>query len=393
MAAWITKEWRDDAGKLKREKTHEELKGVRLNDRFVVEWTPSGKPRKRQKIEGYGRPAKALAIELCQQIRAQLTLGTYGDKRQATWSDFRDSFEKRHLAPMHAPSAKVIGRSLDLFERLESPQLVADVDAERVAGYLAKLRQEPGRKPGSKMRVETIRKHGACLKLALKLAVEWGYLDAAPIVKLPKAPKEKPQPMPLETFAKIYAACDSARHPKDCGIPAPDWWRALLVLLSTTGLRIAEALELTWADVNLDDGIAMLAGADTKGRRYATIYLLPTAIEHLSKIRQLSRPEVFPWNGSERLLWESFWAIQRAAGVSRPTKDAAQDAEAFWGFHSVRKQFLTVNASRLSSAELMAVARHSSIATTLKYYVDAESGAKAAAGRLHVPELPEVQRA
>lgn len=392
--AWISKEWRDSNGKLRRKKADEFLTGVRMRDTFIVEWTFNGR-RKRQKIGGCGKPAMALAIALCHKIRAELTLDQYVDpdkppeKTERTWTEFRQSLEEKHLAPMHKPSAAVFRGSLDLFERLINPTVVSAIDAECIAGYLAKLREQPGRKAGSKMGVQTIRKHAAILKVALGYAHEWKYRGDMPVVKLPKAPEDDPVPMPLEIFKKVYAAANAAIYPKQYSdITAAEWWRAALVLAATTGARLGELLALEWACVDLENGLATIDAQKTKAKRTATLHLVPLAIQHLMRIRQMHEPEVLPWDRSPRKLWDEFERIQRAAGVTRPAKESGAPDE-FWGFHSLRKLFLSANASRLSSHELMVFARHRDIKTTMDHYVQRQGLAREAMGRLWVPELPE----
>ena len=71
----------------------------------------------------------------------------------------------------------------------------------------------------------------------------------------------------------------------------------LLRILMFTGLRLREALTLTWEDVNLQDGFIRVR--DTKNRRMHTIPVSKTVLEILRRRHKLGRPYVLTWESGE----------------------------------------------------------------------------------------------
>ena len=149
----------------------------------------------------------------------------------------------------------------------------SDVDA-----YLARKRLDP----------QTLRHHRATLRRALADAVRAGYLLTNPVA-LSRAPRmDKPERHYL-TGAQAHRLIDETREER--------FWPVWTVLV-TTGLRLAEALGLTWADVDLDAGSltvrrtlvrtegrwAMAKPKTRKSRR--TVTLIPQAIDALREQRR-----------------------------------------------------------------------------------------------------------
>jgi integrase len=107
---------------------------------------------------------------------------------------------------------------------------------------------------------------------------------------------------------------------------------ALLIVLCGTGLRLSEALRLTWNDVRLDDGFAYVP--DTKSNEPRAVYLPPVAVAALANgnlDRSNTGPSVFRFTKSGHL-----YALLRAAafraGVDLPERSA---------FHVFRHTYMT----------------------------------------------------
>ena len=405
MAAWVTKEWRED-GRRRREKCQPGTKGVKESDRFVVEFLDPDNKRRREKIDSTGKTGKRIADARCREITAELDAGTYQSKRKASWKDFREEYETKVLAGMLPQSASDYRIGLNHFERVARPGRVASIKAELLASYVAKRRTEYSHIPdpcpdhdgdncpccgGSGkiprlVRPATINKELRSIRVAVHTAHEWEYIPKVPKFPFVKETKKLATYVLPEHFGKIYGRCDAARFPRSVpGVSAGAWWRALLTFLFMTGWRIAQTLALEWSDVDLTEGTAITRGDDNKGKRDSKIALHPVVVEHLRKIRptDLGVYPVFPWDVTRRRLWEEFQHIQAMAEVLPPDWMRIEH----YGFHDLRRGFATLNADKLTPDALQALMQHQDYQTTQRYINMAKQLRPSVEG-LYVPELP-----
>lgn len=345
---------------------------------WYVEWLdPAGK--KRCKSCGPGSEGKKSAGKLRRKVEAQLIEGTYDDASKRTWAEFREQYDSRVLEGMDPGTRAATRVVLDHFERVIHPVRMVGITSKTIADYVAKRRKANGR--GERLLSKaTINKELRHLRAILRKAHRWGYLSRVPEFEFLKCVKKLPTYMPPEHFAKVYRTCDAATQPKDLpNVPAPDWWRALLMFAYTTGWRIGQILALKWADVDLEEGTAITRGDANKGRRNQKIALADVTVEHLRKIKASFDSHVFPWNHRGRTLWLEFQAIQEAAAVARdgPIKT--------YGFHDLRRAFATLNEDRLTPLELQAMMQHQSFETT-KGYINMARRLKVTASKVYVPD-------
>ncbi len=125
---------------------------------------------------------------------------------------------------------------------------------------------------------------GYTLKMALDLAVEWGYLVKSPIAKtkLPKRGKPSREWWSVAQTQRFVESLDNE-----------EVWFPIFVFILSSGLRVSEAIGLRWSDVDLRAGTVKVTHAlyreggeyverapkTTSGRRI--VYLPPTGIEAL----------------------------------------------------------------------------------------------------------------
>ena len=79
------------------------------------------------------------------------------------------------------------------------------ITTQAIDEFVAKRRRERGRKPGSLVSPATINKDLRHIKAALKIALDWGYLDEWPKVRLVREPQKIPQFVTPEHFGVIYS--------------------------------------------------------------------------------------------------------------------------------------------------------------------------------------------
>jgi integrase len=347
---------------------------------YVGWFTLEGK--KRCKSCGPGARGHDLAEKERKKIEAQLITGTYEDKRRETWKEFCAVYRAKVLEGMRVRNREPTDHAIRQFERVIGPGKMFAIKTATIDEYVARRRKERGVKKGSTISVATINKELRHLRAVLRKAARWGYLPKAPDFDFLKEAKKLPVYVPPEDFAKLYAACDSARLPRDLPFPAADWWRALLVTAYMTGWRISALLALLRDDLNLDAGEAITRAEDNKGKRDQKVALHPIVVDHLRRL-PCSDPCVLPWNYGRKALFVEFGRIQRAAQVKPALKDR-------YGFHDLRRAFATMNAERLTPDQLQLLMQHKDYKTTQRY-IDMARQVNPAVQNLFVPDLPNVQ--
>ncbi|MGL5096110.1 MAG: tyrosine-type recombinase/integrase, partial [Planctomycetia bacterium] len=190
-------------------------------------------------------------------------------------------------------------------------------------------------------------------------------------------PEQEPEPrtVPREVLAAIYSACEHATWPHG-PVPAPDWWRASLVLLFNVGMRRGEWLSLPMSAVDWEGGMLLVSSSKTGKRRPKPLH--PLVVEHLQRICG-ERPLLFPHprNGLKQL-YAAFYRLQERAGVTKP----------FYHFHDLRRTCGT-DLYAVSPGAASAMLGHSSIRITQRYYAHVDPALFAQAMERVQPFAPE----
>jgi integrase len=373
--AWI---YQDD----KQVKKHGEEKAS-----WYVGWLdPAGKRRCRSC--GPGESGHRNAKKLKSKVEAELLTGTYQSTKNKTWADFREEFYQRVLCLASEQTRRLTLNAMDSFARLMKPVKVLGVTTQMVDRYVAARRLERGKKKKSQVSVATVNKELRHLRAALRVAVDWDYLEALPRFKMAREAQKLPTYVTGDDFALLYVGCENAQLPADVPNVSPsDWWRALLVTGYMTGWRVNEILSLRRTDLDFENGTAITRAEDNKGRRDERVVLHPVVLEHLKKLAGFD-PLLFPWRNHQRMLWTEFARIQEAAGIHLPCEDDHQHTRYchVYGFHDLRRAFATMNADKLTADALQALMRHKSYLTTQKY-INMARQMDTAVAALHVPEV------
>lgn len=340
---------------------------------YYVGWVDPAK-RRRCKSCGPGAAGRQLAKQLMRKVSAELTLGTYGRNLGKTWAEFMDEFEAKCLDRMAPGTQQQMRLTLKMFEELCKPGQVSGITTSTVDDFAAKRRAQGSRRvKGEPLGAVTVNNGVRRLRLALRKAHRWGYLEKLPEFDLAREPERIPNYVTPEDLAKLYAACGSATEPVAQGYTPADWWRALLVTGYLTGWRRSEILGLRRDDVDLDTGGTLLRAEITKGKRDARLTLHPLVTDHLRRLVGFE-PEFFAWQRSIATLYRHLEALCVRAGTPR------------YGFHDLRRAFATLNADRVSVMALKELMRHRQIATTMRY-VNMAHAVKGAVEVIYVPDL------
>jgi len=288
---------------------------------------------------------------------------------------------------MGASTSRLTREAMNAFERLAKPKKLAAIRTQTIDDFIARRRLEPGKREGDPLSPATVNCQLRHLKAVLNVASEWGYLPVVPRFRMLKEPGKLPRYVLPEHFAAIYQACEGARWPDNQPYPAAEWWRGLIVTAYMTGWRIGALLSLRREDVDLAEGTAISRHDDNKGKRDAKVKLHVVVVEHLQRLPGFDAL-LFPWNHSERQVWEEFARIQGAAKVKLPCVKEHKHTDAcyVYGFHDLRRAFATMNASRLSADALQHLMQHKSYQTTQRY-INMVRQMDEAVASLHVPEV------
>jgi integrase len=351
---------------------------------------------------------------------AELREGRYQPLSNMTWEQFRQRYELEVVPTMAERTGRQIATVFNSIEQALSPARLRDLTENRLSHYQANLRAR-------QLSEESIRSYLAHLKSALAWAVEMKLILVVPSVRLPKrargAKRMKGRPITGEEFDRmlskivdgIVLAAEETRQARAkllekagrkpakqrseaarqrdrqmthdrARMVAPRWER-LLRGLKLSGLRLGEALNLSWDDetkimVDLSGRRPMLRilAELEKGGQDRVHPITPDFEEFLlaTPTEQRTGP-VFPMGDNGESVGLEFASktiacIGKAAHVLVDRK-SGKNASA----HDLRRAFGEKWSKLVMPAVLQQLMRHEDISTTMAYYVgqNAESTADA----------------
>jgi integrase len=332
--------------------------------RFVDPIT--GQHRARSTRTNVRREAERMAAKW----EAELLNGQYRPPCNITWEDFRERYEAEKAPTLAANTVNATATAFNHLERIVNPKHLGAINSTVLSQFHSRLRKE-GMKP------TTLATHLRHLRAAFSWAVSMEMLPAVPNFHMPARPRGQSlmrgRPVTLVEFQKMLANVTGVR-PRDA-----DSWRFFLQGLWLSGLRIDEAVQLSWDD---EEAFAIeLAGRHPKFRIYAEAEkgrrdrLLPMTPDFAEFVLQVPPSEragyVFRLSGrcTKRQMTSGrasriVSAIGKSAGIVVNKAD-----QKYASAHDLRRAFGTRWAARVKPATLQLLMRHKSIETTMKYYV------------------------
>jgi len=335
------------------------------------------------KTSGTRDPKKA--AKLAARWEQELNDGAAKVAAPVSWGEFRTRYRREHLAGLARGTEMRNGNVLDIFGRAMNPQLLADVSGEMISTYQAKLRAGEfgnGQHKATARKSPTVALHLRVLRSALSWAVEIGMLDAMPNIrrnprtkKAGKSKVMKGRPITEAEFAAMLDAIPAVVAPDH----APAWERILRGLW-LSGLRLDEAIRLSWDDrrvisVDLSHSRPMfrVIGEGEKGGQdrilpmapdFAEFLLMTPASDRAGLVFPLPPRRVSSPKAALQSVSKTISAIGKASKIvvdDRTGKHASA--------HDLRRSFGERWALRVSAQILMELMRHENITTTQKYYV------------------------
>lgn len=208
-------------------------------------------------------------------------------------------------------------------------------------------------KRGSARSTSTVVRYMAALSHVFTVAMkEWGWVDDSPTRKVtkPREPRGRVRFLSDEERSKLLQACKESRNP---------YLYTIVVLALSCGMRYTEIITMTWGNVDLQKGRAILP--DTKNGEIRQVPLTGHALEslgELDKVRRIDSHLLFPSQSHKKPIdirssWEH--ALKRA------------DIPNF-KFHDLRHScasYLAMNGASL--AEIAEVLGHKTLAMVKRY--------------------------
>jgi integrase len=193
----------------------------------------------------------------------------------------------------------------------------------------------------------------AALSHALTIAVnEWEWLESNPMkkVKKPKEPRGRVRYLSDDERERLFNACMESNN---------GFLYTVVLLATSTGMRLGEIMGLSWSDIDINKGRIVLQ--ETKNGERRTVPLVGKALDAMKKhnqVRRLGSNYIFPSkNGKKpaciRVAWNN--AIAKA------------EVENFH-FHDLRHStasYLAMNGASL--AEIADILGHKTLQMVKRY--------------------------
>lgn len=293
------------------------------------------------------------------ELEYELNHGLHVEPINADWSQFREVYHSEHLASRRKNTQSAARTVLDRFEEDIRPRRAADVDERMLSQYFGGLR-------ACGMKAATVAKHSAYLRAAMRWAHRQGFTHKCPEFETVKQPRKiRVKTIKPEQFERLLA-----------GLPSQEW-RLLAQLAWYTGLRRIELFQMRWNE----GGDAEACWIDLENERFVipaeackadSDSWLPIHDELMPIL--LAIPEQ---QRKGKVLNLSVSAKEFSRNFAKHARRAGFDIT----LHDLRRSFGSRYAKVVPAQVLQRLMRHSSIATTLRYYVDLDDGLKEAIGR------------
>lgn len=337
---------------------------------YRLRWTDPRSGKWRQKT--VRAKSRAVAEKLAGKLAAQVDDGRLIRTRRVVWTEFKQRYLEQHVATLAEGTQGGVRTTLGYVERLLGIRSLEDLDAEKISGFLAKLR-EKGLAPA------TVNGHARNLRAALRWAVDMELLARCPKIRFArtvKGPKMKGGHVSEADFLRTLEAV-----PHVVPTEAVESWRFYLRGLWESGLRLKESLALSWdapdrsrVDLSVErrEKIIIL-GEFEKGRKNRVWPMPPGFVVVLKTVPVEKRTgPIFTFAGprggltDDKTVSRTARRIFEHAGVQAASGERSKRAT----LHDLRRSFILRMKRQLANAvDLQRIARHEDINTTLDFYV------------------------
>jgi integrase len=296
-------------------------------------------------------------------LEYELNHGKYQEASRLTWERFRELFEAEYLASRRLNTQLGYEDTLDAFEDICQPARLRSISERTVSQFAAGLRERESSR-GKGNQPSTIKVRLQHLGTALRWAVQQKMLPACPHFPSVKVPKKRPQPVPPESFERLYAKTSDPQM------------QALVLCGWLAGLRRCEALALERepADlapyVDLARNRIILPAAFAKADEDQWVPLDPVLRKALLALPDYG-PRFF------RFVAKDGHELNLNTIGQKVAKLAAQ-AGVKLTLHGLRRGFGCRYAGKVPAQVLQRLMRHSNIKITMDYYANVDQAVEEA---------------
>lgn len=342
---------------------------------FLAQWDDpvTGKTRTRSTEHTVRRDAERFAARL----EDELNSGEYAAPERVTWEDFR----KRYLSEVSdgkALKTKLKTQAMfNAMDELIAPKYLASISASVCSQFQSQLRERLHH--GHLLSPATIHGHLRELRKVLRWAKNLGLIQKMPHIEFPRGiSRMKGRPITAEEFDRFLATIPKHVANKEF-LPG---WVHMARGLWLSGLRLEEAMLLHWTsqrhlspDFSHKRPMFRIQADSEKARTFRLLPMTPDFAAFLNETPPEQRrgfifnPTTVPRGrrtGSHRPtanhVGRVFCAIGETAGI-RVTETKYASA------HDFRRAFGYRWAKLVMPKVLMELMRHSSINTTMVFYV------------------------
>jgi integrase len=325
-------------------------------DSLMLQWIDPDTGKRKSKSAETSIPA--IAEMKRTELEYELNHGLHQEASRISWEKFRELFEVEYVAALRTKTRENYKETLDSFERLCNPSSLRSITERTLSQYAAALRQQPGKKKGTTQTPSTVRVRLVMFHKALAWAVDQKFIPKIPRFPTIKVPRKRPQPIPLESFERMYAKAPDANM------------RAYLLAGWLGGLRLHEAAALEraesdsapWVDFAHDRIIFPAEFAKAVEDQWVPLDpVLRAALQGLPQ--QGRRFFHFPSRRGGELT---------VKGIGTAVRSLAQKAGVRLSMHSLRKGFGCHYAGKVPAQVLQRLMRHSTVALTMTYYANVD---------------------
>ena len=339
----------------------------------IRESTKQGNDKVARQMEAAHRTSLAKGEVGIREKKKAPSFGEFAEKQFLPWAE--STFSAKRKTWLYYRNGV---RRLKSYAPLVSLLLDDAKLAERVSGYIA-------HRQAKKLKIASINRELQVLRRLLHLAVEWGFVEQVPRIKMLSGERHREFVLSQEEEAKYLAA-------------APELLASVATVLADTGMRPEECYRLQWEYLTWANGRhgSLLV---THGKTAAARRALPMTprVRHILETR---------WEAQGKPAEGYVWPAPSKSGHVEPSSLKKQHAKALrlskirpFVLYSLRHTFLTrLGASGCNVWTLARIAGHSSIAISARYVHPSEDSVLTAMSSLgghnsgHSPETPHNRR-
>lgn len=263
---------------------------------------------------------------------------------------YRDKYERIKIRTRRPNTKRLYRITLKFFNLfLGREALISDLNDDTVSAF-ASWRIDGG------LSKKTVNRDLANLLAIWRWLHTRGYVSNWPQVEMESLPERIPVALMEDEIGRVMTAIDT--EPLRVGnIPAPVFWRAVMLVIWDTAERIGAIMSLKWEHVDLRGRWIRFDAESRKGAVADNV--LPLAADTCTALRKLHRhgeASVFPWPYHPTYIYNRLGRIMRRAGLPN---------NRLYKFHVVRKS--VASHYEAAGGNATSLLKHSSRKVTMAY--------------------------